>query len=131
MFTVAPENAGLRKIVDENFRSFRRVFKAGTVCLPPPPTLTEAALFCALPHWMSCSRVSLRSSGPENNEGVCCINLCNGEREEGGVQQGREGGGGEERRVMSSCCCTAALLYTLCMRLSQACTHSGACTRPL
>lgn len=32
---------------------------------------------------------------------------------------------------MSSCCCTAALLYTLCMRLSQPCTHSGACMRPL
>lgn len=60
---------------------------------------------------------SLHSACPENNEGVCCINLCNGEREEG--RDGGGGGGaaakqeGEKRRVMSSCCCTAALLYTL------------------
>lgn len=32
---------------------------------------------------MTYSFASLHSACLENNEGVCCINLCNGEREEG------------------------------------------------
>lgn len=39
---------------------------------------------------MTYSFASLHSACLENNEGVCCINLCNGEREEGW-----DGGGGQ------------------------------------
>lgn len=74
---------------------------------------------------MAYSFASLHSACLRNNEGVCCINLCNGEREEGW-----DGGGeavkeeGENRRVMSSCCCTAALLYTLCTLCCESHVHT-------
>lgn len=59
----------------------------------------SASVFCfftATLLLMAYSFTSLRSL--ENNEGVCCINLCNGEREgvwDGGG--GSEAGGGEEQ----------------------------------
>lgn len=91
------------------FAPFRLVIKAGPVCVcvcsPHLSNQTSpviAGCFCAvstaLLHWMRCSRVSLHSSGPENNEGVCCINLCNGEHEEGWWGWGCSGAGGETRR---------------------------------
>lgn len=47
---------------------------------------------------MTYSFASLHSICLENNEGVCCINLCNGEREEGlDGGGGSEAGGGEEK----------------------------------
>lgn len=76
---------------------------------------------------MTCSFASLHSACLENNEGVCCINLCNVSVRRAGI-----GGGGHwsrrgrKGRVMSSCCCTAALLYTLCKNFSSH-THSRTC----
>lgn len=45
---------------------------------------------------MTYSFASLHSACLENNEHVCCINLCNGKQEEGWVWGGSEGGGGRE-----------------------------------
>lgn len=55
-----------------------------SVASPPPHVLRLL---------MTYSFASLHSACLENNEGVCCINLCNGEREEG-----RDGGGGGQQR---------------------------------
>lgn len=62
----------------------------------------SVAFFTVIPLLMTYSFASLHSACLENNEGVCCINLCNGEREEGldgGVVvavKEEEGGVGEE-----------------------------------
>lgn len=116
------------------------MIKAGPKCVLPCSALfvisgggsessegnTAAVSFCVfftvILLLMVYSFASLHSACLENNEGVCCINLCNGEREEGWVGDGGGGVGGG--RVMSSCCCTAALLHTLCTLWSLSHVHT-------
>ena len=62
---------------------------------------------------MTYSFACLHSGSLENNEGVCCINLCNGEREWGaGWWKGGTEGGGERREEWWAHAAALQLLYT-------------------
>lgn len=72
---------------------------------------------------MTYSFASLHSACLENNEGVCCINLCNGEREEVGGGQRRRRGGEEKSDELMLLHCSSSI-HTLHLVVFMPCAHS-------
>lgn len=78
---------------------------------------------------MTYSFASLHSACLENNEGVCCFNLCNGEREEGWDGRGavKEEGVEEKSDELMLLHCSSSI-HTLHLVVFMPCARSCTCT---
>lgn len=91
--------------------------------------LSLSVFFCAVfLLLMTYSFAPLLSACLENNEGVCCINLCNGEREEGWDGGAVKGGGDDELMLVhcSSCIHALHLVFMTCAHSYTWCTNAYA-----